>query len=251
MKKITLVISLYSFSFLVNAQDRISADRPDATEGATLTPYHYFQAEFGIGEEHTDRDNFNLIHPNALLKYGVSKRFELQLLGNFHSSYEKMIPSTIRSTGIDPIEIGFRAALWEEKNILPKTSIIARFGIPEFASKSFRADHLAPSILLTMESTITEKIGLSYNIGTGWDGFSSSPSWIYSLSSSFDLGKKWDVFFEVFGSAAKNESSQNNLDTGLGFYINNDVKLDAYFGFGITKAALNNFYGMGISFRFH
>ena len=251
MTKTFTFIFLFFLSSQVNAQERISADRPDQTEGATLTPAHYFQAEFGFGRENVDKENYNLIYPTTLFKYGLSKKFELQVLGKFTSTHEEVAPTTKRTTGFTPFLLGFRIALWEEKNVRPKTSLIVRLGIPAFASKNFRPVHVSAIILLPMEKTLTDHIGISANIGVAWDGFSPKPVWIYSLSSSYDLGKKWDAFFEIFGSTMQDEMAQNGIDAGLGFYVSNDIKLDAYAGIGITEAASNNFLGVGISFRFH
>jgi hypothetical protein len=251
MKKF-LFQSIFFLSVIsARAQERLSADRPDATEGATLTPKRYFQAEVGLGAVNINDDDFYITHPDALFKYGISKRFELQFIAEYLSLYEKYIPSTKTTRGFTPCMIGFRAALWEEKKIIPKTSVIVRAGFPFLASKTFRPDHAQAVVLLAMENTITDKIGLGYNVGPVWDGFNTTPGWFYSLSSQFDLGKRWDFFLEVFGSAQKNALAQNSIDTGLGFYINNDVKLDGYFGVGITDDSPKNFFGVGFSFRFH
>ncbi len=155
MTKTLTFIFLFFLTSWVNAQERISADRPDQTEGATLTPYHYFQAEFGFGRENVDKEDFNIIYPTTLLKYGLSKRFEIQLLEKFISTHEQMIPQTKTTSGFLPFTIGLRSALCEEINILPKTSFIIRIGIPTFTSKSFKPDHFVPTFLLAMEKTVT------------------------------------------------------------------------------------------------
>jgi hypothetical protein len=250
MKKYLLFVIIVASSLISDGQERISADRPDQTEGATLVPSHYFQAEFGFGAENIDKENFNIISP-SLFKYGVSKRFEVQLLEKFISVHEQMIPQAKTTAGFVPLTIGFRTNLCEEKKIVPKTSLIVRMGVPALTSKSFKPDHAVPSFLLAMEKTVTEQLGLSSNIGAVWDGFSSKPACVYSLSAGFSLGKRWDAFLEPFGAAQENETAHNYLDSGFGFYVNNNMKLDAYLGFGISEAALNNFFGIGASFRFH
>jgi hypothetical protein len=250
MKKFSVTI-FFLFTICASAQERISTDRPDQTEGATLTPKHYLQAEFGLGAVNINDNDFYITHPDALVKYSVSKRFELQFLAEYLSLYEKYIPSTKTTRGFTPCMIGFRAALWEQKKIIPKTSVIFRAGLPFLASKTFRPDHVQSVILLTMENEITDKISFGYNIGPAWDGFNTTPSWFYSFSSQFDLGKKWGAFLEAFGSVQKNALAQNSIDTGLGFYLNNDMKLDGSFGFGISDESPKNFFGVGFSFRVH
>lgn len=251
-KRLQFIIFIFLPGFITQAQERINTDRPDQTESVVLTPRHFFQAEFGFGAENRGPSDYDIIHPTGLFKYGLTKRFELRLEANYVSSYVLAIPAgTKKTTGLEPVKIGFRTALWEEKKWIPKTSILVHFGLPGLASKNFKAQHVAPSFLLAMQNTLSEKIGIGYNVGAEWDGFSSTPVWIYSLSTGFDLGKKWEGFVEVFGFAQKNELVQNYFDSGLGFYINDNIKLDASVGFGITEAASNNFFGLGVSFRFH
>jgi hypothetical protein len=241
----------FTKSLIFFAQEKIATDRPDQTESTVLVPPHYFQAEFGFGKENLDKENYNLVHPTALFKYGLSKRFELRLETNYVSAYEHLIPQSKTITGFEPIRIGFRTALWEERKIVPKTSLLVHFGIPGLATKNFKANHIAPSLLLAMQNSLTEHIALSYNVGAEWDGFSSTPYWLYSVSSGYDLGKRWDAFFEIFGTAQRNELAQNSLDTGFGFYVSPNVKLDASAGIGITDAAVDYFFGIGFSFRIH
>jgi hypothetical protein len=252
MKNIPQILFfLFAMTATAHAQERITADRPDATEAATLTPRHFFQAEFGFGAENMGLHNYNIIHPTVLLKYGLAKRFELRLENNLVSSYSLVIPAgTIKRTGFEPMRIGFRTALWEEKKWIPKTSLLVHFGIPGIASSNFKAQHVAPSFLLAMENTITDKIGIGYNFGVEWDGFSNDPVWIYSVSAGFSLGKRWETFLEIF-AFGQEEIFENYLDTGLGFYLNNNMKLDAYVGVGVNDAVLNNFFGVGFSFRVH
>jgi len=140
--------------------------------------------------------------------------------------------------------------LWKEKKMLPQTAFLFHVGLPFMASKVFRADHLAPSFRFAMQNSLTKNIGLGYNIGAEWDGFSSTPAWLYTLSTGFNLGEKWYAYTEVFGFIQKNEKPQHNLDGGFGYYISNDVKIDLSGGFGISQAAPKSYIATGVSFRF-
>src|SRR5205085_6187614 len=154
---------IISFSFVCSGlfsagqEEKIDTDRPDQTESAGLVPKNYFQAEIGFNKENTYYDNYNLIYPTALLKYGLNK-IELRLETVFLSSYEQRVPEPKWTTGLLPVEIGFKALITEEKKIIPKTSIIAHLGIPMLASPSFKIDHAAPSFRLTMQKTINSHL---------------------------------------------------------------------------------------------
>jgi Putative MetA-pathway of phenol degradation len=250
MAKILWATILFLFGTCVQAQvEKIDTDRPDQTESVNTVPKNYFQAEFGFNKENTFYDNYDLIYPTALFKYGL-KKFEFRLVTTIRSSYEHLISNPKWVNGIDPVEVGFKAALWEEKKLLPKTSFIFHLGLPILVSKKFRTDHIAPSFVFTMQHSLTENIGLGYNLGAAWDGFSSMPGWIYTISPGFNIGEKWYAYFEVFGFIQKNEMPQHNLDGGLAYYISNDIKIDISGGFGISNAAPKSYVAIGFSFRF-
>ena len=228
---------------------KIDTDRPDQTESAYTVPRNYFQAEFGFNKENTFYENYDLVHPTVLLKYGL-KGFEFRLITTFRSSYEQLVPDPKLTRGLEPIEIGFKAALWEEKKGLPKTSLIAGTGLPTIASKNFRADHLAPFFRFTMQNSLAPGMALGYNLGAEWDGYDSTPTWIYTFAPGFDLGEKWYAYIEAFGFIRKTEAPQHNIDGGLAYYINPGIKIDISGGFRISKAAPKNYIALGFSFRF-
>ena len=66
-------------------------------------------------KENTFYKNYDLVHPTALLKYGF-RRWELRLETTARSVYEHLIPDPQWKSGFEPMEIGFKVALWEEKN---------------------------------------------------------------------------------------------------------------------------------------
>jgi hypothetical protein len=243
-----MVILILCGSFLNAQVDRIDTDRPDQTESAVTVPKNYFQAEFGFNKENLFEKNYDLIHPTALLKYGL-KKFEFRLEFTYKSSYEHLVPDPQWTTGFEPVAIGFKTALWEEKKILPKTSLIVHLGIPALAAESFKTDHLIPSFRFTLQNSITDNIAISYNLGAEWDGYTSTPTWLYTFSPGFDLGKKWYAYIEAFGFIRENETAQHNLDAGIAYYINKDVKVDISGGFGLSATAPRNYLAIGFSFR--
>jgi hypothetical protein len=249
MKRIVLLFFLFT-GLIASAQERIDTDRPDQTESAVLVPKKYFQGEFGFGKENFEGENYNLIHPTFLLKYGLSKRFELRLESEFSSRYLHLIPDTKKATGLSPVEIGTKVALFEEKGLLPKTSLIVHVGMPFIASPHDKEQDIFPSFRFTCQNSITERIGMGYNVGAEWDGYESSPVWLYTLSPNISLGKRWYVYVEAFGFF-ESDSWEHNLDGGLAYYISNDAKLDLSAGIGLGSSLLKNYVSLGFSFRLH
>jgi hypothetical protein len=250
-KHLTFIGLLLLSCFVLSAQvEKIDTDRPDQTESAATVPKKYFQAEIGFNKENLTDKNYELIHPTVLLKYGL-KKFEFRLEATCKTAYEHLIPNPKSTTGFEPIEIGFKVALSEEKNLLPKTSLIVHLGIPAIGSRAFKPDHLLPSFRFTMQNSITDNIAIGYNLGAEWDGYSSTPAWLYTFAPGINIGKKWYAYLEAFGFIRKNEKPQNSLDAGIAYYISNDFKIDISGGFGISENSPKNYVAIGGSFRFH
>lgn len=245
---------IMSFSFMCSGffcagqEEKIDTDRPDQTESAGIVPKNYFQAEIGFNRENLSSDNYNLVYPTALLKYGF-KKMELRLETVFLSACQRGIPEPKWTTGFLPVEIGIKALITEEKKIMPKTSLIVHLGIPMLASPPFKIQHAAPSFRFTFQKTINPYMGIGANLGAAWDGIQTTPLWLYTFSPGFNVGKRWYMYAEVFGFLLKNELPQHNLDGGIAYYITNDIKVDISGGFGISEASPKNYFAIGFSFR--
>ncbi len=251
MAKLLLISFLLFVSTCIEAQPGpIDTDRPDQTESVNTTPKNYFQAEFGFNIE-KDNGLTTIVHPTILCKYGLTKKLDLRLITKINT-YETplIIPSgNDHISGLLPVQIGARAALWEERKGLPKTSLLVHIAFPRLASKKFQASKWAPNFRLSMQNTLSEKIALGYNVGAEWDGESKTPYWIYTLAPGFNIGERWYTYIEVFGAFRKNEAPQNSIDGGLAYFVSQNFKLDISAGFGISEAAADHYFAIGFSFR--
>lgn len=236
-----------------SAQERIDTDRPDQTESAFLVPKKYFQGEFGFGKENSKDENYTIAHPTFLLKYGLSKRFELRLESTYFSEYLFLIPDSKTRTDIAPVEIGTKVALFEEKGLLPKTSLIVHFG-SSFKGSGPSVWPYYSSFRFTCQNSITEKIGLGYNFGAAKE--EDGTALLYTFSPNFNIGKRWYSYIEAFGfkptgSSYYDHRWQHALDAGFAYYITNDTKLDLSGGLGLGDNPMKNYMALGFSFRFH
>ena len=252
MKKIVFILnSLAGSLFCAGQQEgRMETDRPDQTESPYITKKKYFQAEFGFNYE-KENGITTLAHPVVLWKYGAAKRFELRLITEFISTETPMLIPNGNDViaGALPIRIGGKAALWEEKGCLPKTSLIFHIAPSKIANKKFQTDKWSPEFIFTMQHTLPGNIGLGYNLGAEWDGFSNTPYWFYTLSPGFNIGKKWYGFVEISGAIRKNEKPKSGIDGGIAYYFNDNMKLDLSGGTDIINSP--DYIAIGFSSRFN
>jgi hypothetical protein len=250
MKNIFFLLCLL-VGLIASAQEKIDTDRPDQTESAVLVPKKYFQAEFGIGKENSTGEDFTIAHPTFLLKYGLSKRFELRLESTYFSEYIQLIPNPKTNTDLAPVEIGTKVALFEEKGLLPKTSLIAHIG-SSFRGSGPEAWPYYSVFRISCQHSVTENIGLGYNVGAAKEEEGSVL--LYTFSPNLSFGKRWYSYVEAFGFRSINSTPgepkwQHALDAGLAYYLSNDTKLDLSGGVGLGDNTMKNYVAIGFSFR--
>jgi hypothetical protein len=236
-------LSLYS-------QDKIETDRPNETETPVVVPTKYLQVELGVNKENKKNDDWTLMDPTSLVKYGISKKIELRLAALVVTRYQHLIPQPGKETHLEPIQLGTKIALSEQHGIIPKTSLLTHVGIPFLSGAKGKISHAAPSFRFAMVNPISKMISLGYNLGAEWNGESSAPSWIYTFSPGFELGKKCYGYVESYGFITKGDSPDNNLDAGFAYLISNDMQLDLSGGIGLSAHSLKNYIAIGFSFRF-
>jgi hypothetical protein len=231
--------------------EKIDTDRPDQTESAVLVPKKWIQFEMGFSKQVNNVSENEFQHPTLLSKYGISRRIEFRLITTVQTNTDGNNPLLKKSnTGLTPVEVGAKIALWNEKKLLPKTSLIFHIGIPRLASTYFQVNHLAPNFRFTMQHSLTKKIGLGYNLGAEWDGINKEATWIYTFAPGINLSEKWYGYIEAFGFIGKQNKPEHSLDGGIAYYINPNFKLDLSSGFGINKAAPDWYIAIGGSIRF-
>ncbi len=246
-----VIFFLFCFSTVFSQAKKIDTDRPDQTESAVLVPAKWVQFELGLTRQQNKAGDIGFQHPTLLSKYGISKRIELRLITTI-VSYVDETPGLRKQTvsGLEPMEIGAKVALWEGKKLLPKTSLLFHFAIPKLAAKKLRADRLAPNFRFSMQHSITNAFAIGYNLGAEWDGYSNKATWIYTFAPGINLGENWYAYVEAFGFISKLSEPEHSIDGGIAYFINRDLKIDLSSGFGISKAAPDWYIAAGISIRF-
>jgi hypothetical protein len=254
-----VLASLLLFATASSAQtEKIDTDRPDQTESPFIVPKKWMQFESGILKEvERGPDNpwykykfVRFQHPTLLTKYGVAKRFELRLITDFVTEKTKENNRVIESeTGIDNVQFGGKLNFVDEKGWRPKISLIAHYDFAQL--RTIHKDTIDGfNFRFTLQKTISEKIALGCNLGMQWNMFGYPPAYTYTFAPGFNLSEKWYAYVEAFGFIRRNEKPENSMDGGVAFYVNDNLKLDASAGVGLSKYAPDYYFALGTSFRF-
>jgi hypothetical protein len=223
----------------------LEADRPDQTETPAIVPKGMFQVESGFTFQKNNNQNQSFSLPSTLWKYGLSKKLELRLITEFVC--EKI--ANQKAMGFTPVFVGFKINLLEEKGLLPKTSFIGHLSLSNTGSSNYKTNFTAPEFRFTMQHTLSEKMTLGYNLGCEWDGFTSTPTYVYTLTTGYSLTDSLGSYIELFGFAPKKESANHNLDGGFTYLINNNFMIDISSSIGLTTNAPSYYFALGLSFR--
>ena len=249
MKKIVpIIVAFYMFQSNCHAQDlpSIQTDRPDQTECPFITPVNYLQFENGFVYEKVSSNSKAIVAPTILTKFGINDHFELRLI----TEYSMEENNSNKISGINPILIGFKTRLLEEKGIIPTTSFIGHLGLPKLASKEMKAMYYSPEFRFTMQHTISNRQTLSYNLGAEWNGYTPEPTFIYTLTTGYSFTEKIGGYIEFFGFIPQIEKPDHRFDGGLTYLFNPNHQLDISAGFGLSKNSPKHYVALGYSFRF-
>ena len=243
---VTLVILLTFNLFYAQELPSIQTDRPDQTECPFITPINYFQLENGFSFEKKDNNTSEIATPSILTRFGINNHFELRLITEYLINKEY----SEEMSGINPVLIGFKTRLFEEKGIIPLTSFIGHIGIPKLASSNYKSTYFAPEFRFTMQHTISEKQSLAYNLGTEWNGETAEPTFVYTLTTGYSLSEKISAYIELYGFVPQIEKPDHRFDAGLTYLFNPNHQLDISGGFGLSETSPKYFISLGYSFRF-
>jgi len=256
MKKLSPYFYLVFLSFsialpkhlLSQESGRMETDRPDQTESPIITKRKYVQAEIGFNREKLTNGT-SWITPTSLLKYGISKKIEVRVITEFENFKNTITTDNKVINGLQPVQIGGKVALFEEKGLLPLTSLIFHTGIPLLSSPNFKTSNPSLNFRFTMQHTLSETVSLGYNVGAEWDGENKKPNWIYTIAPGKNFGEKWYGYIELFGEIGNGKSPEHGYDAGIAYYVSDDLKLDLSAGKGLSRYAFDNYIAIGFSFR--
>ncbi len=216
------------------------------------------QIETGFAYEHDNsqgvRENV-YVHPSTLVKYGlINGRLEVRFIVETNTIDRSRIDRSRQSanekiTGFNPMQFGFKVNILSEKGIIPKTSLIMHIAAPGLASAQFRTNYYAPNFRFTMQHSVTEKYSLAYNIGAEWDGNSTQPTGIYTLTIGHGLTEELGSYVELYGFLPAKGKPDHRFDAGLTYLVSPNIQLDASGGLGITECSPDMFVGVGLSLR--
>ena len=248
------IILFLMFCLVISAQAQvkkhIKRGRRYKSESQFALKKHDFQAEWEVGRETVDSQLTTIAYPNLELHYALSDRLEVNAETSLITTMVSSSSSQKNTTGIEPVLIGTNYQVLKDSDNNPSIIISAQLAIPFLASKDFTANHLAPIVLVDLQEAVHQKWQFGLSAGVIWDGFSTSPSFMYNANTSYSFAKKWMLTAECFGFI-NHDLPQNNLDASLAYVISDLIQFAFTAGTGISSAASKNYFSVNGTWGFN
>ncbi|MBI3143623.1 MAG: transporter [Bacteroidetes bacterium] len=224
----------------------IQTDRPDQTESPYLVPPGHLQFEMGCNYAHESHSTASLQMPTSLWKYGINDRVECRAIAEINA----LIGTSGSQTGLLPMQLGFKATLWNAKAWLPEAAFIAHVALPQWASRDLTSPFIAPNFRFTFQHVISQRLSIGYNLGAQWDGESPEPTCIYTLATGYAISQKWSCYAEIYGFVPQYTGSTHRADGGVAFQPSPHRQFDLSGGMALIPTLPFYFFSLGYSHRF-
>jgi len=231
-------------------------DRPTNSASPLLVPKGSFQLEAGYVYSRLDTDFAEIEQhaaPDLLIRFGISDRVEGRL---FTTGWVIRETDDNSSTKFSDVTVGTKIGLLPKRGRVDKISLLADVSLP-VGSEGETGDYVVPKVLLIGGYELSDRFGLTCNIGPSWVTYKQNGererSWNlnYALAFSALVRPEVTLFTEVYGDLREGDllPDQHNLQAGATIQVAPKFQLDFRFGAGLVSAAPDWFLGAGLAFR--
>ncbi len=243
MKHVAAVFFLLVASAaLAQDADLINPDRPGIADSSAVVGPGIFQIEAGLERDH-DAGGGRPVATPLLLRYGISKTFELRVEGNGYINADG-------ANGLAPLSIGAKYHFAGA----PSMAVIARLFVPSGTGEQ-RSHTTNGDVRLAADISLGEKWALNPNIGvvSKDDGDGRFTAGIAALTVQYNISERANVFADGGAQSPERHGGGASLllDAGTAWIAGRNTQFDVSVGWrarGITPP--NVFIAAGISRRF-
>ena len=247
-----LLLALVSKPTHAQVPDLVT-DRPDQTESSLTVMPGLVQIEAGWTFVSAGAEKSHSV-PQTLIRIGIVHGLEARL--GFAGWTRLALTDSTSESGFGGVDLGFKYHLLDGSGVRPDVGLLAAVALP-IGSSRFRLPRADPSVRLAFANTLTERIGLGYNVGASVRSVRASQeirtlvNGIYTVVLGIGLTDRVGVFIESFGALelSDGEASVHALDGGVTMALLQNLQIDVSGGVGLNAAADDWFIGAGISLR--
>ncbi len=247
--KLAIVLLTLTLAYGVALADELVGDRPDFTESAQAVAPGRVQIEAGATLETNDlSDTWSV--GEILVRYGLKPGTEFRVvlpslidIDFEHGGFEDF-------SGADNAALGLKQELATGNGSSPQVAVLTHVTLPTGDEDVVAAD-TAWDLVLAVEWTLTENLGLGVNLG-GELVFADDTESQQWASAAFGLGvtDRLGAYVEGYVFTEELDEFTSAMDLGATYLVTADLQLDVRVGFGLGDVNDEVFYGAGVVTRF-
>ncbi|MEQ9187179.1 MAG: transporter [Cryomorphaceae bacterium] len=228
----------------------IRTARPGISVGPFTVGARVLQVQSGV--QFTTRENFiasrQAFNQVNVVRFGLTERFEVGVGAAYQSDVLDIAGYETSRNGLSAMSVRMRSCLHVGEGLVPTVGLQVNLAFP-IVSEDYRAEHVAPRIILMTGQRLGERFGIRSNWSLGWDGNTPEPSAFYTFFADYLATNTIRVFVEHFASVREGEW-EGGFDGGMGYLINSDLQLDVSGGYGgLNRLDTEWFVAGGVSWR--
>ncbi len=229
-------------------------DRPSYTNSASIVHKGYWQVESSLLYEDLGTRNLTPLFeakkfsvPTILIKYGINKNCELRLDVNSALKIDAN-NKEINSSGVEPLTLGVKVKLWDQKNYLPTASLISSVSLNKLYIGDYTTNSPAHNYILCLAHQYNKSNMLQSNIGLIFNGNNEVATLQYTLNNVHTFNSKLSCFTELYGFSNNPKDIDLRFDAGLIYLSKPNQQWDVNAGVGLMENSPTFYASLGYSF---
>ena len=243
MRLFLLVSLVVPGAVTADTQDTpIATDRPSVAASSVVVPTGSLQFENGFAETLSQGQRV-FDGSETLVRLGVASVTELRLtVPNYFGQLDA-------DSGFGDIAIGVKQQLGPTHGKFD-VSLIATLSLPSGA-RAISSHGYDPSVQLPWSRAISSNWTAAGMLSVYWPTLQEHRNVTGESTFLLDrqLTKRWDAFGEYAGDFPEQGGPRHLVHFGSSYKPTPHQQIDLHFGFGLSSAAVDNFVGIGYSFR--
>ena len=234
----------------------IVSDRPTDSASPELVPPKTFQLELGYKFTRLDAPSGRTDTqeaPDLLARFGINEKLEARLTATGWS-FKNL--ETGKEDGFNDLSLGVKIALAEERGKRPQMALLADVSLP-VGAVSFADDYVVPKLLLLATHTLSDRLGLTWNLGPSVvtrdenDVTKTDLTLNYAVALSGGVGGPFTLFGEVYGNLDFGQGfpDSHTFQAGTTILLGRAWQADVRGGIGMVDNVPDWLFGAGLAFR--
>jgi hypothetical protein len=246
MRKIVIIVfAIFGCALHAHSQEKeMNTDRPDQTEETHVIDKKQLQIETGLLYNYFDTGRSALIS-RTLIRYGISKKWEVGLLVEQGKERDRYIMETVQSTY--PLAVRIKALITDNHTWLPHITLIGYLQRPYTSLHTKGGWRRSASLIAAFLHEVGFRWKIEYNAGFQQEAFGSAIAWQVNGSTHYKATQKAELFAGYFSQFQLSKNPFHNIDAGISYKIRKNLQIDLAAGSSILYEEPNRFLTVGFS----